>query len=164
LRSNPHSTCRKKAIKEDKTFLLKYFNTEQLHSITPTSHTHTHTHETTEHEGLTTHSSVYSDLNALVANYLFTEGYLDAASHFAREASLDPAKTNTDLESIQARRDIRSCVQRGKIQEALDKVVELDPEVSFYFPPSFEGDRRESKRRKGILQRSIMYYAPLSAL
>lgn len=91
---------------------------------------------------------VHSDLNALVANYLFTEGYLDAASHFAREASLDPTKTSTDLESIQARRDIRSCVQRGKIQEALDKVVELDPEVSFHFPCIFSRISARDRRRE----------------
>lgn len=85
------------------------------------------------------------DLNALVANYLFTEGYLDAATHFAREASLSDTATryadsskkrdeaaspaSLDLESIRIRRDIRSCVQRGHIQSALDKVVELDPEI-----------------------------------
>jgi hypothetical protein len=70
-----------------------------------------------------------SDLNALVANYLFTEGYLEAATHFSREACLQ-SSLGQDLESIKTRRDIRSCVQRGDIQQALDKVVELDPEVS----------------------------------
>ncbi|GAA5870607.1 hypothetical protein JCM16303_001533 [Sporobolomyces ruberrimus] len=74
------------------------------------------------------------DLNALVANYLFTEGYLEAATHFAREASHDPTRSELDLESIRARRDIRSCVQRGKIQEALDKVVDLDPEILEHDP------------------------------
>ncbi|GAA5924559.1 uncharacterized protein JCM15063_005676 [Sporobolomyces koalae] len=74
------------------------------------------------------------DLNALVANYLFTEGYLDAATQFAREAQLDSVKTEFDLESIRARRDIQSCVQRGKIQQALDKVVELDPEILEHNP------------------------------
>ncbi|GAA6008026.1 hypothetical protein JCM11491_006582 [Sporobolomyces phaffii] len=74
------------------------------------------------------------DLNTLVADYLFTEGYLDAATHFAREASLDPTKSQLDLESIRARRDIRSCVQRGKIEQALDKVVELDPEILEHNP------------------------------
>ncbi|GAA5976737.1 hypothetical protein JCM5350_006736 [Sporobolomyces pararoseus] len=78
------------------------------------------------------------DLNALVANYLFTEGYLDAATHFTREASLDngdsSASSSLDLESIKVRRDIRSCVQRGKIQQALDKVVELDPEILEHNP------------------------------
>ncbi|GAA5959064.1 hypothetical protein JCM3765_006328 [Sporobolomyces pararoseus] len=78
------------------------------------------------------------DLNALVANYLFTEGYLDAATQFTREASLNdsPSSSSTllDLESIRVRRDIRSCVQRGKIQQALDKVVELDPEILEHNP------------------------------
>lgn len=77
------------------------------------------------------------DLNALVADYLYTEGYLDAATEFAREANLDVAESVPILESIRARRDIRACVQRGEIEHALDQVVELDPEVSFPFPSFF---------------------------
>ncbi|GAA5895190.1 LisH and CLTH domain-containing protein [Sporobolomyces salmoneus] len=75
------------------------------------------------------------DLNALVANYLFTEGYLDAATQFAREASLNlSSEHEPHLESIKVRRDIRSCVQRGQVQQALDKVVELDPEILEHNP------------------------------
>ncbi|GAA5879107.1 hypothetical protein JCM1840_004528 [Sporobolomyces johnsonii] len=74
------------------------------------------------------------DLNALVANYLFTEGYHSAASHFAREAALDPTKAAADLESIRSRMEIRRAVQRGSVEEALDKVVELDPEILDHNP------------------------------
>ncbi|GAA5928946.1 hypothetical protein JCM1841_006425 [Sporobolomyces salmonicolor] len=74
------------------------------------------------------------DLNALVANYLFTEGYHSAASHFAREAALDPTKAAADLESIRSRMEIRRAVQRGRVEEALDKVVELDPEILDHNP------------------------------
>ncbi|GAA6062308.1 hypothetical protein JCM10212_006860 [Sporobolomyces blumeae] len=74
------------------------------------------------------------DLNSLVADYLFTEGYLDAAVHFAHEAGLDPSHPTQDFDSIRARRDIRAAVQRGEIERALDKVVELDPEILDHNP------------------------------
>lgn len=68
-----------------------------------------------------------SDLNALVANYLFTEGFRDAAEEFSREAGITPS---IDLESIEARMEIRRAVQRGDVVQATGMVNELDPEVS----------------------------------
>ncbi|GAA5873586.1 hypothetical protein JCM3774_000058 [Rhodotorula dairenensis] len=80
------------------------------------------------------------DLNFLVANYLFTEGYLSAAENFAREAGLDTAaaalngsassSTPTyDVESIRTRMEVRRAVLKGDVEVALDKVVDLDLEI-----------------------------------
>ncbi|GAA5849452.1 hypothetical protein JCM9279_000907 [Rhodotorula babjevae] len=84
------------------------------------------------------------DLNLLVANYLFTEGYLSAAENFAREAGLPSApdavassSTATsgagaalgDVDSIRSRMEIRRAVLRGEVESALDQVVDLDLEI-----------------------------------
>lgn len=97
-----------------------------------------------------------SDLNLLVANYLFTEGYLSAAENFSREAGLDTARLGTaggatyDLESIRNRMDIRRAVLKGEVETALEKVVDLDLEVS----PTFVCDLGlRSMPGRGVLQR-----------
>ncbi|PRQ70084.1 lish motif-containing protein, partial [Rhodotorula toruloides] len=75
------------------------------------------------------------DLNLLVANYLFTEGYLSAAENFSREAGLDTTRLGTaggatyDLESIRNRMEIRRAVLKGEVETALEKVVDLDLEI-----------------------------------
>ncbi|GAA5835429.1 hypothetical protein JCM11251_005232 [Rhodosporidiobolus azoricus] len=79
------------------------------------------------------------DLNLLVANYLFTEGYLSAAEHFSREAGFDlsPSAASTsssvaalgDVDSIKRRMYIKRAVLRGDVEDALEKVVDLDLEI-----------------------------------
>ncbi|GAA5939169.1 hypothetical protein JCM3775_003200 [Rhodotorula graminis] len=80
------------------------------------------------------------DLNLLVANYLFTEGYLSAAENFAREAGLSSAAADGattsgagaalgDVDSIRTRMEIRRAVLRGEVESALDQVVDLDLEI-----------------------------------
>jgi glucose-induced degradation protein 8 len=59
-------------------------------------------------------------------NYLVIEGYKDAAEKFSREASMSPG---VDLETIQDRMVIRTAVQKGNIDEAIERVNELNPEV-----------------------------------
>ncbi|KAI5481082.1 hypothetical protein MNV49_006268 [Pseudohyphozyma bogoriensis] len=66
------------------------------------------------------------DLNALVANYLFTEGFRDAAENFSREAGITPA---IDLPSIESRQVIRRAVHSGEVEKATELVNELDPEI-----------------------------------
>lgn len=68
-----------------------------------------------------------SDLNKLVMNYLVIEGYKDAAEKFSNECGLEP---NVDLESIQDRMNIRNAIQAGNIEEAIERVNDLNPEVS----------------------------------
>ncbi|KAL8279862.1 hypothetical protein RQP46_007712 [Phenoliferia psychrophenolica] len=66
------------------------------------------------------------DLNALVANYLFVEGFRDAAENFSREAGISPS---IDLVSIESRMEIKQAVQRGDVEEATELVNDLDPEI-----------------------------------
>ncbi|KAM0749774.1 hypothetical protein T439DRAFT_326658 [Meredithblackwellia eburnea MCA 4105] len=65
------------------------------------------------------------DLNQLVANYLYVEGFRDAAENFSREAGISPI----DLASIESRMEIKRAVQRGDVEEATEMVNELDPEI-----------------------------------
>lgn len=78
----------------------------------------------------------YRDLNAVIANYLFTEGYSSAAENFTREANISPP---IDLESIGSRMEIRRAVQSGDVEQATEMVNELNPEVSF--PVCWRGSR-----------------------
>ena len=70
---------------------------------------------------------VDSDLNRLVMDYLVVEGYKEAAENFAREAGMSPQE---DFESIRNRMTIRNAIQRGDIVEAIERVNDLNPEVS----------------------------------
>ena len=59
-------------------------------------------------------------------NYLVIEGYKDAAEKFSEEANLQPS---VQLGSIEDRMNIRKAVQSGKIEEAIERVNDLDPEI-----------------------------------
>ena len=63
-------------------------------------------------------------------NYLVNEGYPLAARKFALEANLQHGE---DLESINERVEIRDAIHRGDIQMAIEKINELNPQVSAYF-------------------------------
>lgn len=101
----------------------------------------------------------YRDLNALVADYLYVEGFRDAAENFTREAGLAPA---IDLASIESRMEIKQAVQRGDVEEATELVNDLDPEVSarsVCIPSPWIEDEGSV-----VSTRIILYYAPLSGL
>ena len=61
-------------------------------------------------------------------NYLIIEGYQSAALSFSQETGLP--QTQPDFASIEDRMCIRRCIQQGKIEEAIERVNDLDPEVS----------------------------------
>lgn len=67
------------------------------------------------------------DLNFLIMDYLINEGYPDAAMNFAKEASIVPS---ADGEAIQERVDIRNAIHTGDIQLAIERINELNPQVS----------------------------------
>ncbi|KJE92238.1 hypothetical protein CAOG_03242 [Capsaspora owczarzaki ATCC 30864] len=67
-----------------------------------------------------------SSLNRLVMNYLVIEGYKDAAERFASECGETPT---VDLSSIEDRMCIRTAVQRGAIEEAIELVNDLNPDI-----------------------------------
>ncbi|GAA99923.1 uncharacterized protein L969DRAFT_59941 [Mixia osmundae IAM 14324] len=66
------------------------------------------------------------DLNRLVMDYLVVEGYKDAAQTFCRESGIAP---RIDFDSIAERLHIRQAIQRGDIEEALQKVNDMNPEI-----------------------------------
>ncbi|KAF9505824.1 hypothetical protein BS47DRAFT_1353604 [Hydnum rufescens UP504] len=59
-------------------------------------------------------------------DYLVIEGYKTAAEEFSKEANLDPM---VDLDSIESRMSIREAIQRGDVEEAIEKVNDLNPEI-----------------------------------
>ncbi|KAK9446602.1 CTLH/CRA C-terminal to lish motif domain-containing protein [Limtongia smithiae] len=67
-----------------------------------------------------------SNLNALVMNYLIIEGYQSAATKFAQEANIT---ANVALDSIEDRMKIRAAIHAGDIQDAIERINDLDPEL-----------------------------------
>jgi hypothetical protein len=67
-----------------------------------------------------------SDINALILDYLTTEGYPSAAAKFSKEANLRPQQ---EEESVKARQRIQYAIHKGCIQSAIDALNELEPQV-----------------------------------
>jgi len=85
--------------------------------------------------GLTAFVSCHRDLNRLVMDYLVVEGYRSAAEEFGKEANL---AAPVDLDSIERRMNIRDAIYRGDVEDAIEKVNDLNPEIletnpSLYF-------------------------------
>lgn len=70
---------------------------------------------------------LYRDINNLIMDYLITEGYPSAARKFAAEANI---QAKADFESINERVQIRDSIHRGDLQTAIEKINELNPQVS----------------------------------
>ena len=70
-----------------------------------------------------------SDINALILDYLTTEGYPSAAEKFSSEAKIGIHPE--DIHSIGARREIQQAIHSGKIEQAIEALNELNPQVSF---------------------------------
>ena len=68
----------------------------------------------------------YSDLNAIIMNYLISEGYPSAAQKFAHEANIAPMH---DVNTVEERVAIRVAIHGGDIQTALEKINEINPQV-----------------------------------
>jgi len=66
------------------------------------------------------------DLNRLIMDYLVIEGYKSAAEEFSKEADIAPP---VDFDSIECRMNIREAVQRGDVEEAIERVNDLNPEI-----------------------------------
>jgi len=61
------------------------------------------------------------------------EGYPQAAANFSKEANLQPQQEDN---AITARRDIQHAIHTGRIEQAIEALNDLDPEVCvcyFYF-------------------------------
>lgn len=70
---------------------------------------------------------VARDINFVIMDYLINEGYPSAAKKFALEANIQP---KADVDSIQERVEIRNAIHGGDIQSAIEKINELNPQVS----------------------------------
>ncbi|KRX00894.1 hypothetical protein PPERSA_09500 [Pseudocohnilembus persalinus] len=57
-------------------------------------------------------------------NFFLVEGYKDAAIQFQKESGTDISKQ--DLESMEPRIQVRQLILQGKIDEAIEKVTQLD--------------------------------------
>ena len=71
---------------------------------------------------------VHSDLNRLVLDYLFVEGYKSTAENFARESK---TYDECDLEGVDQRTAIRYAIHRGDIDAAIEQLNDLNSEVNF---------------------------------
>ncbi len=71
--------------------------------------------------------SAYSDINSVIMDYLVSEGYPGAAEKFAQETNLAQPINVAD---IRERVSIRNAIHGGRIDEAVELINELDPEVS----------------------------------
>ena len=76
---------------------------------------------------LTSKHEFNSDINSVIMDYLISEGYPSAAQKFALEANIQP---KVDVESIEGRVEIRNAIYGGDIQTAVEKINELNPQVS----------------------------------
>ncbi|KAG0503704.1 hypothetical protein HPP92_003776, partial [Vanilla planifolia] len=65
------------------------------------------------------------DMNKLVMNFLVTEGYVEAAEKFRIESGTEP---EIDLATISDRMAVKKAVQSGNVQDAIEKVNDLNPE------------------------------------
>jgi hypothetical protein len=71
----------------------------------------------------------HSDLNVLILDYLTAEGYPTAAERFSKEANLNPAQQQ---DSVLLRNRIQHDIHLGSIQNAIEAINELNPQVSDY--------------------------------
>lgn len=69
----------------------------------------------------------YSDINALILDYLTAEGYPSAADRFSKEANLKPLEHE---EFVRQRNQIKHDIHLGSIQAAIEALNELNPQVS----------------------------------
>jgi hypothetical protein len=71
--------------------------------------------------------AIGSDINHLILDYLTTEGYPSAAAKFSKEANLQP---NQEEETVKARQEIQHSIHLGSIQDAIERLNDLEPQVS----------------------------------
>ncbi|XP_017603218.1 protein GID8 homolog isoform X2 [Gossypium arboreum] len=65
------------------------------------------------------------DMNKLVMNFLVTEGYVEAAEKFRMESGTH----HIDLATITDRMAVKKAVQCGNVEDAIEKINDLNPEI-----------------------------------
>ncbi|XP_057819449.1 protein GID8 homolog isoform X1 [Cryptomeria japonica] len=66
------------------------------------------------------------DMNKLIMNFLVTEGYVEAAEKFQLESGTEP---DMDLGTTTDRVAVRTAIQYGNVEAAIEKVNDLNPEI-----------------------------------
>lgn len=69
-----------------------------------------------------------SDINFVIMDYLINEGYQSAAQKFAAEANI--TQPTGEAEFIEERVKIRNAIISGNIRLAIEKLNDLNPDVS----------------------------------
>ncbi|CZT24948.1 related to LisH motif-containing protein [Ramularia collo-cygni] len=67
-----------------------------------------------------------SDINWVIMDYLVSEGYPEAAAKFAQETNISQP---FDAEAIRDRVRVRNAIHSGKVDEAIDMINGIDPEI-----------------------------------
>lgn len=65
----------------------------------------------------------------MILDYLTAEGYATAAERFSREADLKPIEQH---ESVLNRKKIQRDIHLGSIQNAIEAINDLNPQVSHH--------------------------------
>ncbi|XP_012447690.1 protein GID8 homolog isoform X2 [Gossypium raimondii] len=65
------------------------------------------------------------DMNKLVMNFLVTEGYVEAAKKFRMESGTH----HIDLATITDRMAVKKAAQCGNVEDAIEKINDLNPEI-----------------------------------
>lgn len=60
-------------------------------------------------------------------DYFVREGFPEAATQFSREANIQP---QIGTGTVQERVEIKNCIHAGQIQQAIEKIIALEPQVS----------------------------------
>ena len=68
----------------------------------------------------------HSDINWVIMDYLISEGYPASAEKFAQETNMGNA---ADVDSIRERVAVRDAIHAGNIDDAIQLINEIDPEV-----------------------------------
>ncbi|TYI78951.1 hypothetical protein E1A91_D06G250100v1 [Gossypium mustelinum] len=66
------------------------------------------------------------EMNKLVMNFLVTEGYAEAVAKFRMETGTEP---DMDVAMIMDRMAVKEAVQCGNVEDAIEKVNDLNPEI-----------------------------------
>ncbi|KAA3489105.1 glucose-induced degradation protein 8-like protein [Gossypium australe] len=72
------------------------------------------------------------DMNKLVMNFLVTEGYVEAAEKFRMESGTHRIRQHEnyiDLATITDRMAVKKAVQCGNVEDAIEKINDLNPEI-----------------------------------
>ncbi|KAF5728657.1 hypothetical protein HS088_TW21G00806 [Tripterygium wilfordii] len=96
------------------------------------------------------------DMNKLVMNFLVTEGHVDAAEKFRKESGTE----HIDLATITDRMAVKKALQCGNVEDAIEKVNDLNPEILDTNPQLYfhlQQQRLIELIRNGIVEEALEF-------